>query len=174
MSAKLDKAIRRLCIALAALLVFAPAAADENMPNYVERIEAESEGSVTFDIPDNVLDLIFSGFREEKKPQKSVKANVLHSGVNKLSGYRIQVFSQGHGQGSVEARAKARGSAVVAKFPKYRGQVYSYSKSPNWYTRVGNFQTAAEANRALAELKRAFPQFAGEMRLVRCQITIVK
>ena len=151
MSAKLDKAIRRLCIALAALLVFAPAAADENTPNYVERIEAESEGNVAFDIPDNVLDLIFSGFREEKKPQKSVKANVLHSGVNKLSGYRIQVFSQGHGQGSVEARAKAR-----------------------WYTRVGNFQTAAEANRALAELKRAFPQFAGEMRLVRCQITIVK
>lgn len=143
------------------------------------RIEEESEGNVEFDIPDNLMNIIIppvvkSTGPAKKTNTKTVKANVLHSGVNKLSGYRVQVFSQGHGQGSVEARARARASAVVAKFPKYRGQVYSYSQAPNWYTRVGNFQTSAQASAALAELKRAFPQFAGEMRLVKCQITIIK
>lgn len=160
-----------VCIALTI-----PAQATENA--YITNIVTGSEGNVTIDIPDNIMDLIFppvsTGRTAKSGPTKQAKVNVLHSGVNKLSGYRVQVFSQGHGQGSVEARAKARGSAIVAKFPKYRGQVYSYSVSPNWYTRVGNFQTSAEASKALSELKRAFPQFAGEMRLVKCQITVVK
>ena len=160
-----------VCLALAI-----PAQAAENA--YITNIVTNSEGNVTIDIPDNIMELLFppvsTGKATKHAPTKQAKVNVLHSGVNKLSGYRVQVFSQGHGQGSVEARAKARGSAIVAKFPKYRGQVYSYSVSPNWYTRVGNFQTSAEASRALSELKRAFPQFAGEMRLVKCQITVVK
>jgi hypothetical protein len=62
----------------------------------------------------------------------------------------------------------------VAKFPKYRGQVYSFSSSPNWYTRIGNFRTSAEASAALQEIKRAFPQFASEMRVVKSQIVIIK
>lgn len=166
--------------ALVAALLAAFAIQVSAAPNYVETIEAQSEGNVTIDIPANIMDIIFppvktgGGARVTTGPRKEAKVNVLHSGVNKLSGYRVQVFSQGSGQASVETRAKARGSAIVAKFPKYRGQVYSYSVSPNWYTRVGNFQTSQEAQRALAELKRAFPQFAGEMRVVKSQITIVK
>jgi uncharacterized glyoxalase superfamily metalloenzyme YdcJ len=84
----------------------------------------------------------------------------------------VQVFSDGRNQTTLEARARARGNAIVAKFPKDRGQVYSFSKSPNWYTRVGNFSTAAEANAALQELKRAFPSFASEMRTVKCDIIL--
>ena len=101
------------------------------------------------------------------------KAN-LRPGVNKLQGYRIQVFSDGRNPATLQARARARGNAIVAKFPKYRGQVYSFSQSPNWYTRIGNFQTQEEASKALAELKRAFPSFAGEMRVVKSSITIIK
>lgn len=147
--------------------------------NYVEKIVQTSDGNVTIDIPANILNILFPPAKTStptvhKGPEKTVNANVLRSGVNKLSGYRVQVFSQGNNQSSVETRARARGSAVVAKFPKYRGQVYSYSKAPNWYTRVGNFQTSQEASSALSELKRAFPQFAGEMRVVKCEITIVR
>ena len=75
---------------------------------------------------------------------------------------------------TLEARAKARGSAILAKLPKYRGQVYTYSSSPNWYTRVGNFRTNAEASAALTEMKKAFPNFASEMRIVKCQIVVIK
>ena len=94
--------------------------------------------------------------------------------LRKMEGFRIQVFSDGRNPSTLQARAKARGNAIVAKFPKYRGQVYSFSSSPNWYTRIGNFETSKEASAALAELKRAFPSFAGEMRIVKSPITIVK
>lgn len=141
----------------------------ENAPtNAVERIEQESNGNVTIEIPDNILELIF---REEVKQQRE---RPLRPGINKMSGYRIQIFSDGRNQVSLERRARARGNAVVAKFPRYRGQVYTFSSAPNWYARVGNFKTQAEASAALAQLKRAFPEFASEMRVVKSQIVIIR
>ena len=143
---------------------------DEEPENVVDRIVHESNGNVTIDIPADILELIL---REEKEPVKKEGLN-LRPGINKTQGFRIQVFSDGRNQHSLESRARARGNAIVARFPKYRGQVYSYSSSPNWYTRIGNFRSQADASAALAELKRAFPQFAAEMRVVKSQIVIIK
>lgn len=140
--------------------------------NPIEKIINGSEGNVEIDIPPHILKELLKDDlpKQINKNQK----NILKPGINKITGYRIQVFSDGSHQGSLEARARARGNAVVAKFPKYRGQIYSYSSSPNWYTRVGNFRTSEEASSALAELKRAFPQFANEMRVVKSQIVVIK
>ncbi len=134
----------------------------------ISKIEAESEGNVEIDIPQNIIDLLLK--EQEAKP----KRDNIRPGINKMSGYRIQVFCDGNHQSSLESRARARGNAIVARFPKYRGQVYSYSSSPNWYTRIGNFRTSEEASSALAELKRAFPQYSNQMRVVKSQIIIVK
>lgn len=142
--------------------------AENNNHNIIDKIERESKGEITIDIPQNILDLIM------RQPAKKENSGSIKPGVNKLSGFRIQVFSDGRNQSTLEARAKARGSAILAKFPKYRGQVYTYSSSPNWYTRVGNFRTNAEASAALTEMKRAFPNFASEMRIVKCQIVVIK
>lgn len=142
----------------------------EGPDNVVERIESESNGNVNIDIPENLLDQILRGEKEAVKKE----SQTLRPGINKTHGYRVQVFSDGRNQHSLENRARARGNAIVARFPKYRGQVYSYSSSPNWYTRIGNFKTQAEASNALVELKRAFPQFAAEMRVVKSQIVIIK
>lgn len=136
--------------------------------NIVTKIEKESEGNISIDIPPSILDLIITPYAT-----KSTSVEI-KPGINKLSGYRIQVFSDGRNQSTLEARAKARGSSILAKFPKYRGQVYTYSSSPNWYTRIGNFRTQAEANSALNELKQAFPNIASEMRVVKCQIVVIK
>lgn len=141
---------------------------DEKIDNVVEKIEQESNGNISIEIPPAILELIL----QKSAPKPSMQE--IRPGINKLSGFRIQVFSDGRNQNTLEARAKARGSAILAKFPKYRGQVYTYSSSPNWYTRVGNFRTNAEANAALAELKRAFPNYASEMRVVKCQIVVIK
>ena len=130
-------------------------------------MQAESNGNVIIDIPDNLLDLILHSSKKEQ-------SHDMKPGVNKLAGFRSQVFSDGRNQHTLEARAKARGSAILAKFPKYRGQIYTYSSSPNWYTRVGNFRTNAEANAALTELKKAFPNYSSEMRVVKSQIVVVK
>lgn len=163
-----------ICLAAASVLsagAFATVASRNEEPeNVAEKIERESNGSITIDIPDDLLEQISHG---EKETVKKESQN-LRPGINKTRGFRIQVFSDGRNQHSLESRARARGNAIVAKFPKYRGQVYSYSSSPNWYTRVGNFQTQEEASAALAEIKRAFPQYASEMRVVRSQIVIIR
>ncbi len=135
--------------------------------NVVEKIQQESNGNIIIDIPQNILELIL-------QPQTKKEVSEIRPGVNKMAGYRIQVFSDGRNQHTLEARAKARGGAILAKFPKYKGQVYTYSSSPNWYTRIGNFRTNAEANSALTELKKAFPNYASEMRVVKCQIVVIK
>lgn len=134
----------------------------------VERIMEESDGNIVIDIPEPILTTIL-----ESQVGGRGSAD-LKSGINKLAGYRIQVFSDGRNQSTLESRAKARGNMILNKFPKYKGQIYTYSSSPNWYTRVGNFRTSAEANSALTELKKAFPNFASEMRVVKSQIVVIK
>ena len=134
--------------------------------NIVERIEAESNGNVIIEIDDEVLDKILTdpGVALRKKEAKDPNAQ--------RNGFRIQVFSDGRNQSTLEARAKARGNAIVARFPKYRGQVYTYSSAPNWYTRIGNFRNEEDAREALDELKRSFPGFSSEMRIVRSKINV--
>lgn len=144
-----------------------PLYAQSNEPNPIEKIEIESGGNISIDIPANIEAIILKPF--SKQENKGLK-----TGINKTPGYRIQVFSDGRNQHTLESRAKARGNTILSKFPKYKGQVYTYSSSPNWYTRIGNFKTNSEANSALTELKRAFPEFASEMRVVKSQIVVIK
>lgn len=142
--------------------VFADDPAEENI---VEKIQQESNGNVIIDIDPDLLDQILTD------PDMGIKKK--DSGNrNNLNGYRIQVFSDGRNQSSLEARAKARGNAIVARFPKYRGQVYTFSSAPNWYTRIGNFHSEEEARKALDELKRSFPNFSSEMRVVKSKISV--
>lgn len=163
------KALMLIAGIAVALPLSVDAYSNEEKENIVERIQTESNGNIIIDIPQNILELILQQSSHKKDASQEVRP-----GVNKLSGFRIQVFSDGRNQHTLEARAKARGSAILAKFPKYKGQVYTYSSSPNWYTRIGNFKTNAEANAALTELKRAFPNYASDMRVVKSQIVVIK
>ena len=137
-------------------------------PNPVEKIMVESNGNITIDIPATILEAIL------QSPSGKKSDADLKTGINKIAGYRIQVFSDGRNQSTLESRAKARGNMILSKFPKYKGQIYTYSSSPNWYTRIGNFRTASEANSALTELKKAFPNLSSEMRVVKSQIVVIK
>lgn len=147
-----------------------PVSDNDDDKSVVESIQQNSNGNITIDIPESILQKII---QQEEHKNTNTTPN-LRPGINKLNGFRIQVFSDGRNPASLEQRARSRGNAIVAKFPKYRGQVYSFSSSPNWYTRIGNFRTSAEASAALQEIKRAFPQFASEMRVVKSQIVIIK
>lgn len=150
----------------------AVASGEEEQLTVIEKIAEESNGNIDIIVDGDLARRILTPPESRKK--KGGGGQVIRPGINKISGYRIQVFSDGRNQHSLEARAKARGSAIVAKFPKYRGQIYTFSSSPNWYTRVGNFTSAAEADRALGELRNAFPAFAQEMRVVKSQIVVIK
>lgn len=144
----------------------------DQRPDAIERIMSESNGAVEIIIDDDLRERVLTPPEVHKKSSGDRQGH--RPGINKGQGYRIQVFFDGRNQHSLESRAKARGNAILAKFPRYRGQVYTFSSSPNWYCRVGNFRTASEAANALEQLKRAFPSFANEMRVVKCQITIIK
>ncbi len=160
-----------LIVAVAGLFsIPVTAQSDITGSDVVERIVSESKGNIEINIPKNILNLIMS----DQDSKKKSTGPVIKPGINKLIGYRIQVFSDGRNPHSLEARAKARGSAIIAKFPKYRGQIYSFSSAPNWYTRVGNFITSEEAAAALAELKSAFPGYSSQMRIVKSPIVIIK
>lgn len=161
-----DRILRILAVFLFCITFSLQAFADKEI-NAVEKIMQESDGKINIDIPESILEGILQS-------QTGKKGNELKSGINKISGFRIQVFSDGRNQNTLESRAKARGNVILSRFPKYKGQVYTFSSSPNWYTRIGNFRTQAEANSALTELKKAFPGFASEMRVVKSQIIVVK
>ena len=145
---------------------------EESQSNPIqEAIAHTSVGTVNVEIPQELLEIIINGAPRVSTPHnQGNKPRKATSG--KMQGYRIQVFADGRNPSTLGARARARGNAIVARFPKYRGQVYTFSTTPNWYTRIGNFRTAAEANAALAELKRAFPAFASEMRTVQCTVIV--
>ena len=160
--------IKFLCLAFIGSFVSSANAQTSGNTNPVEKIMEESEGNIIIDIPTPILEAILQS-PSGKKTDADLK-----SGINKVAGYRIQVFSDGRNQSTLESRAKARGNMILSKFPKYKGQIYTYSSSPNWYTRVGNFRTASEANSALTELKKAFPNLSSEMRVVKSQIVVIK
>lgn len=156
-------------------MAFSAVAQTENDPqeNNIRQIIAQEEAIAIYDIPEDILNNLNTNPGALKRPGETKKKKG-NAAVQKKQGYRIQVFGDGRNPSTLQARAKARGNAVVARFPKYRGQVYSFSSAPNWYTRIGNFQTEREASEALAELKRAFPAFAAEMRVVKSPITIIR
>ena len=141
-----------------------------NEKNVIEEIQEASEGKINIVIPDDILQLILS---TPKIGQQRPAGQQSRHHSAKRTGYRIQVFSDGHNPASLQARAKARANAISARLPKYRGQVYTCSRSPNWYTTVGNFSSLSEANAALSELRRTFPAFSSEMRVIKSSIVIV-
>lgn len=162
-------AVRKALYVLVAAMVWLPApVCRADSGDIVSRIQEESGGNVTIDMPASLLELMMQNISSTRAAHDS------RASIGKLNGFRIQVFSDGRNQSTLEARAKARGNAILARLPKYRGQIYTYSSSPNWYTRVGNFRTQADANKALEELKSTFPAFAPEMRVVKSQIVVIR
>ena len=160
--------MKRILLLLAIFSFLSVYAHEEKGENPIEKIMQESNGKIVIDIPEPILENIL-------QTPTGKKSNAdLKTGINKIAGYRIQVFSDGRNQSSLESRARARGNMILSKFPKYKGQVYTFSSSPNWFTRIGNFRTAAEANSALTELKKAFPNLSSEMRVVKSQIVVIK
>lgn len=149
-----------------------PVHQEQTEQNPIKTIEQESDGKIRINVSEELIQLILS--TPKVGPSKNTSQTSQRQQGAKRTGYRIQVFSDGHNPSSLQARARARGNAIAARLPKYRGQVYTFSRSPNWYTTVGNFSSLSEANAALKELRGAFPTYSSEMRVVKSSIVILK
>lgn len=175
-------------IAILCALLFAPAMQAQNPSqeteeqpvapqSIVEIIEATSGNSIEIEIPAEAMPYVLPSPKKEEretlKEQQPSRSSISSTGPRKTNGFRIQIFSDGRNQSTLQARARQRTNAVLSRFPQYKLQVYSFSKAPNWYTHIGNFRTQREASAALQQLRRAFPKFAGEMRVVKSQIVVL-
>ncbi len=89
--------------------------------------------------------------------------------VDSRAGFRVQIFSDGN-QTTARNNARARIRQVSARFPQWG--TYLTSNLPYWRARVGDFKTREEANSAAAEIRRAFPSFSNEVRVVSDRISI--
>lgn len=89
---------------------------------------------------------------------------------NRVAGYRVQVFSDNNASTARnEARAKSRN--ISERFPEMR--TYVIYTSPYWRLKVGDFRTKREADDAAEEIRRAFPSYSKEIRVVRDRINVV-
>lgn len=89
------------------------------------------------------------------------------SGTTKVAGYRVQVFSDNNARTAKnEARSKAQ--AISEEFSDFR--TYVVYQSPYWRLKVGDFTTATEAENAADMIKKKFPSYAREVRVVRDRI----
>lgn len=105
---------------------------------------------------------------DETEHQDAASQPAQPSGI-KTVGYRIQVFSDNNSRTAKnEARSKQR--AISARCPHYR--TYVTYTSPYWRLKVGDFKSQQEAAEAVEELKRLFPSYSKEMRIVRDRINV--
>jgi len=84
-------------------------------------------------------------------------------------GYRVQVYADNNVR-SAKTEARQRERAIGNSFPQY-GTYVSYA-SPFWRLRVGDFRSQYEAEKAAAEIKRQFPGYAKEVRVVRDRVNV--
>ncbi len=87
----------------------------------------------------------------------------------KQVGYRVQVYADNNVR-SAKTEARQRERAIGSSFPQY-GTYVSYA-SPFWRLRVGDFRSQYEAEKAAAEIKRQFPGYAREVRVVRDRVNV--
>ncbi len=101
--------------------------------------------------------------------EEEVKEEVARPTNGRMAGFRVQVFSDNNARtAKSEARSKQR--VISSRFPQY--QTYVMYTSPYWRLKVGDFKTQQEANNAADELRRAFPSYSKEIRVVRDRVNI--
>lgn len=91
------------------------------------------------------------------------------SGSTRPAGFRVQVFSDNNVR-TAKSEASSKERLISSKFPQYA--TYVRYTAPYWRLKVGDFRSQQEANAAAEELRKAFPSYAKEIRVVPDRINI--
>ncbi|MDE6485386.1 MAG: SPOR domain-containing protein [Duncaniella sp.] len=160
---------RTLITLAAAVAAGSPAAvADKETPNIVAHIMTDSTNSVVQ--PAELYQrLVFVAEEESPRESSGSASGDVSAPGSHQAGFRVQVFSDNNTRTAKnEARAKAR--QVSARFPNL--STYVRYTSPYWRLKVGDFRTRQEADEAAEQLRKAFPAFSKEIRVVRDRINL--
>lgn len=132
----------------------------------VDHITAGTGNTVTQ--PDALLQRLVAIVDEtEEETHQDEPSRQLPGG--RQAGYRVQVFSDNNVR-TAKAEATSKQRVISARFPQY--QTYVRYTSPYWRLKVGDFRTQQEANAAADELRKAFPAYSKEIRVVRDRISL--
>lgn len=102
-----------------------------------------------------------SSHATEVKPGTAVRAG----------GYRVQVFSDNNAR-SAKTEARGRARNISSRFPQHR--TYVVYNAPFWRLKVGDFRNQQDAQQFADEIKRAFPSYSREVRVVRDRVSVTK
>lgn len=150
--------------AVAALLPQSAAADVEPQPSIVDHITAGNSGNII--IQPRALEDRLDPSAAPAVNEQPAEARPTHG---RMAGYRVQVFSDNNVHTAKnEARTKSR--HISARFPQYR--TYVLYTSPYWRLKVGDFRTRQEADEAAGEIRKAFPAYSKEIRVVRDRVNI--
>ncbi|MCM1051762.1 MAG: SPOR domain-containing protein [Paenibacillus sp.] len=132
----------------------------------VDHITAGTGNTVTQ--PDALLQRLVTIVEEtEEETHQDEPSRQLPGG--RQAGYRVQVFSDNNVR-TAKAEATSKQRVISARFPQY--QTYVRYTSPYWRLKVGDFRTQQEANAVADELRKAFPAYSKEIRVVRDRISL--
>lgn len=112
----------------------------------------------TISQPDSLLQRLTPTESEYKQPNTT---------ETKTAGYRIQIFSDNNPR-TAKSNAQSRANNIESTFPQYR--TYITYNSPFWRVRVGDFRIQQDAIQVADEIKKAFPKYSREIRVVRDRI----
>lgn len=164
--------IRLTLLAFTAMLAAFTASSQDNI---VQRLNAP-QSAITVNAPEALLQRAEPAAQTEadateqdtgettaeQQEEKTVRAK-----GGKTVGYRVQVYADNNVR-SAKSEARNRERAVSSAFPQHATYV-SYA-SPYWRLRVGDFHSQYDAEKAAAEIRKTFPRYAREVRVVRDRI----
>ncbi len=152
--------------AACALGVSAAEPADSIVPTIADHLT--STGKATVKQPAKLNERLRPAARTaEPAPTEAARPGAATEAARTAGGYRILVFS-GNNPRSARAEAHGRAAAIGAEFPEWA--TYVTFDSPYWRLKVGDFRSYEDGRAALSLLKKHFPAYAKEMRLVRDRI----
>lgn len=126
----------------------------------VQSLQRSSQGGRVVLHQDSVLDVRLS--------RNSGTLKVDKDGNIATQGYRIQLFSDNKRNSREEA--ELRSDVVARDMPEI--PIYVTYLSPFWRLRVGDYRTYEEANVQMQMLKKKFPKYSVEMRIVKDEIVL--
>ncbi len=132
--------------------------------------------AVSFEMPQALLDRLTStpGTSGDESRENAAETDdetdkPLKVKGAKSIGYRVQVYSDNNAR-TAKGTARQRERAISGAFPQY--DTYVTYASPYWRLRVGDFRSQYDAEKAAAEIKRVFPSYGREVRVVRDRVNL--
>lgn len=150
-----------LCISAVAPAV---QAAEPDTVTIIEHISEGGRNSV--DLPDALRQRLVK-VEETAQEADEREENAVKAHPSSRTGFRVQVFSDNNPR-TAKSEAGSKQRAIASRFPQY--QTYLRYTSPYWRLKVGDFRTRQEADDAAAELRKAFPAYSKEIRVVKDRI----